>query len=133
MTLGKVQQKYTAAIFAVRVERRGKSSPADGKPCSPVNPIRSNISYGYTCPTCRERWREPCGNIRPRKMVVQDRTRLIDSVAKKKASGLGVYSKGQFFRRIWHSPFGLCLFPLFKRISAAFLAFLPLQQSVLLR
>ena len=46
---------------------------------------------------------------------------------------LGVYSKGQFFRRIWHSPFGLCLFPLFKRISAAFLAFLPLQQSVLLR
>ena len=50
-----------------------------------------------------------------------------------KSTALGAYSKGQFFRRIWHSPFGLCLFPLFKRISAAFLAFLPLQQSVLLR
>ena len=72
--------------FAVRVEKRGKSSLAGGKPCSPVNPIRSNINYGNTRPTCRERWREPYGNIRPRKMVVQDRTRLIDSVAKK-ASG----------------------------------------------
>ena len=52
---------------------------------------------------------------------------------KKRYPPLGVYSKGQFFHRIWHSPFGLCLFPLFKRISAAFLAFLPLPQSVLLR
>ena len=46
----------------------------------------------------------------------------------KKTHRLESYSKGQFFRRIWHSPFGLCLFPLFKRISAVYHAFLPLPQ-----
>ena len=51
----------------------------------------------------------------------------------KKNEDLGSYPKGQFFRRIWHSPHGLCLFPLFKRISAVFLAFLPLPKSVLLQ
>ena len=41
VTLGTVQQRYTAA-FAVRVERRGKSSPIAWKHCDPVNPIRGN-------------------------------------------------------------------------------------------
>ncbi len=31
----------------VRVERRGKSSPEQGEPCCPANPIRSNTAEGH--------------------------------------------------------------------------------------
>ena len=37
-------ERYTAA-FAVRVKRRGKSSPLPGRPGRRVNPIRCNTVY----------------------------------------------------------------------------------------
>ena len=42
-TSGRVQQRYTAAS-AVRVERRGKSSPTTWQLVRSVNPIRCKIS-----------------------------------------------------------------------------------------
>ena len=66
----------------VRVERRGKSSPARGEPRGPVNPIRSNTDWWlgiahafagrYT-----DGWREQHSNVLRRKMIaLNDRTRL---------------------------------------------------------
>ena len=54
-------------------------------------------------------------------------------IKQKRGYPIESYSKGQFFCRIWHSPHGLCLFPLFKRILAVYHAFLPLPKLVLLR
>ena len=55
-----MQQRYTAVFFTVRVERRGKSSPAQWRHCGPVNPIRSNTDMQralcYVCSTESARW-----------------------------------------------------------------------------
>ena len=53
-----MQQRDTAVrlVFAARVERRGKSSPACGRPHGHANPIRSNIDRKrYAGPACFRR------------------------------------------------------------------------------
>ena len=77
---GKCNRDIPPAV-QVRVERRGKSSPACGEPRGPANPIRSNIDRGvfYTALARRypEGWLKPCSNVRRRKMIaLNDRTRL---------------------------------------------------------
>ncbi len=68
------------AVGAVRVERRGKSSPAGMEVFSAVNSIRSNTVEGTDRPArpSPRRWLERAGNGTPRQMAVQDRTRLTD-------------------------------------------------------
>ena len=46
-----MQQKETALLCRVRMERRGKSSPAHPRGCGPVNPIRCNTDWdGFAGP-----------------------------------------------------------------------------------
>ena len=71
----------------VRVERRGKSSPACRRLYGPANPIRSNTDRGRNLfPSFARRysdgWLKPCGNVRRRQMIaLNDRTRLTDPLA----------------------------------------------------
>ncbi len=59
--------RYEACSDEVRVERRGKSSPAGWEQSGAVNSIRSNTAEGtLVCPTVPGRWLEPVGNGRPR-------------------------------------------------------------------
>ena len=63
----------------VRVERRGKSSPACRRLYGPVNPIRSNTEWSGLLGPYSDGWLEHCGNAVPRKIVaLNDRTRLTD-------------------------------------------------------
>ena len=63
----------------VRVERRGKSSPACRRLYGPVNPIRSNTEWSGLLGPYSDGWLERCGNAAPRKIVaLNDRTRLTD-------------------------------------------------------
>ena len=63
-------------VQAVRMERRGKSSPAPWQHRANVNPIRSNTVCGQTlfsvcvCPTQSRRWLEVRGDAHSRQMTV---------------------------------------------------------------
>ena len=59
---------YEACADAVvRVERRGKSSPAGWEQPGAVNSIRSNTVEGHmACPAVPWRWREGIGDGTPR-------------------------------------------------------------------
>ncbi len=52
---------------------------ATALPCKPYPEQHQLEQRG--CPPGSERWLEPYGNVRPRKIVVRDRTRLIDSLS----------------------------------------------------
>ena len=64
-------------LMSVRVERRGKSSPAQRRRLRPVNPIRSNTDRSGLLGPYSDGWRERGSNPAPRQMTAfNDRTRL---------------------------------------------------------
>ena len=84
----RLDEGYGACTDEVRVERRGKSSPACGEQHCPANPIRSNTDRrGAKAPRLlgvilSDRWLERIGNGAPRQIVaLKDKTRLTGLLA----------------------------------------------------
>ena len=77
---GKCNRKKPPRFGAVRMERRGKSSPAHWRLCGYVNPVRSNIRMGHMWkPRTSRRWhaggppRPAGGALRQRKVKIDRR------------------------------------------------------------